>query len=68
MAKSPLREGEFPGIPEAFRRTSIWTTLGLVRAELGPLYLYYGESGDRVLLILPATLETGAPAGRGLHL
>jgi hypothetical protein len=54
-------------VPEAFRRTSFWTTLGLVRAEVGPLYLYYGESGEPSTFD-PAgstgiTLETGAPAG-----
>ena len=28
--------------PRAFR----WATLGLVRAEVGLLYLYYGENGE----------------------
>lgn len=46
--------GVQPGVPEASLRTSFWTTLGLVRAEVGPLYLYYGESGE------PSTFD---PAG-----
>ncbi len=43
------------GVSGTFPRASQWTTLGLVRAEVGPLYLYYGENGE------PSTFD---PAGK----
>jgi hypothetical protein len=35
-----------------------WATLGLVRAEVGLLYLYYGESGE------PSTFDPAGTTGK----
>ena len=51
-----------PSGPEAFRGASFWTTLGLVRAEVGPLYLYYGESGE------PSTFDPAGNHWKPAHL
>ena len=52
-----------PGaVPGALPQASQWTTLGLARAEVGPLYLYYGESGE------PSTFDPAGNHWKPAHL